>query len=136
MTHPNKVKGNTYERELVNQAKEKDLEAKRAWASDGRSLGLHEEVDLVVSGQKIQAKRRKKLLKGIQDMIEMLEHTDAVVFRQDKGTSHVLIPWSDYLELLANEKAAESRVSSGEREMLQQDVRELSVERRDEERKG
>lgn len=107
MTHPNKVKGNTYERELVNQAKEKDLEAKRAWASDGRSLGLHEEVDLVVAERKIQAKRRKRLLKGIQDMIGMLEHTDAVVFRQDKGESHVLISWEDYLDLLTNGKATE-----------------------------
>ena len=51
MTHRNKVKGNTYERELVNQAKDIGLEAKRAWASDGRSLGLHEEVDLVIDGK-------------------------------------------------------------------------------------
>ena len=105
MTHPNKVKGNTYERELVNQAKDLGMEAKRAWASDGRSLGMHEEVDLVVAEKKIQAKRRKRLLKGLQDMIGMLEHTDAVVFREDGGKSHVLISWSDYLSLLSNEQA-------------------------------
>ena len=30
MTHPNKVKGNTFEREIVNCAKNKNLEAERA----------------------------------------------------------------------------------------------------------
>lgn len=102
MTHKNKVKGNAYERELVNQAKDIGLEAKRAWASDGRSLGLHEEVDLVIDGKKIQAKRRKKVLKGLRDMVDLLEHTDAVVFREDKAKSHVIISWEDYLSLLSH----------------------------------
>lgn len=100
MTSPSKRKGNTYERELVNQAKESGMEAKRAYASDGRSLGEHEEVDLIVSGKRIQAKRRKKLLKGLNDMIGLLENNDAVVFRQDGCESHVLISWWEYLDLV------------------------------------
>jgi hypothetical protein len=99
MTHPSKNKGNGYERELVNQAKKAGLKAKRAYASNGQSLGMHEEVDCLIAGQRIQAKRRKKLLKGIQDMIGLLEHTDAVVFREDKCESFVLVRWSDWLDL-------------------------------------
>lgn len=111
MTSPSKRKGNTYERELVNQAKDSSLDAKRAYASDGRSLGHHEEVDLLVSGKRIQAKRRKKLLKGLNDLIGLLENNDAVVFRQDGGESHVLISWWDYLDFLKWEADGEQRKS-------------------------
>ena len=61
MTHPSKVKGNNYERELVAQARDKGLESERAYASNGRSLGESEEVDLIISGCRVQAKRRKAL---------------------------------------------------------------------------
>ena len=48
MTHPSKVKGNNYERELVKEAQAKGLEAERAYASNGKALGECEEVDLIV----------------------------------------------------------------------------------------
>ena len=43
-----KQKGNRIERECVNLAKGFGSESRRAWGSDGRSLGWHEEVDIVV----------------------------------------------------------------------------------------
>ena len=60
MTHPNKIRGNTLEREIVNKSKEAGLSAKRAYASDGRSLGFSEVVDVLVEDVTIQAKRKKK----------------------------------------------------------------------------
>lgn len=101
MSHPSKNKGNAYERELVNQCRDLGIEAKRAYASNGQSLGCHETVDLIANEKKIQAKRRKSLLKGLKDLIKELDHTDAVVFREDKAESFVLIRWQDYLELIA-----------------------------------
>ena len=62
MTHKNKVRGNNLEREIVNAAKDIGLSAKRAYASDGRSLGKSEVVDVVVENTTIQAKRRKKVI--------------------------------------------------------------------------
>ena len=64
-----KQKGNRIERECVNLAKEYGYESKRAWGSDGRSLGWHEEVDMTITiGDslkkdlfKFQVKGRKKL---------------------------------------------------------------------------
>ena len=38
MTHPSKIKGNNYERELVAQARDKGLESERAYASNGRCM--------------------------------------------------------------------------------------------------
>ncbi|MEM9369100.1 MAG: hypothetical protein AAGD07_24195 [Planctomycetota bacterium] len=98
MTHPSKTKGNSYERELVNSAKEHGLKAKRAYASNGESLGHAADVDLVVEGQRIQAKRRKNLPAYLQPS----DTTDAVVFRQDRGESLVLLSWVQYLGLIGS----------------------------------
>lgn len=100
MTHSSKIKGNTYERELVNSAKESGLESKRAYASDGRSLGYHEEVDLLVDGKRIQAKRRKSIARYLLPN----ENVDAVAFRPDRGETVVLITWWEYLDLLKGAK--------------------------------
>ena len=96
MTHPSKVKGNAYERELVNQAKLSGIDAKRAYASNGESLGMHAEVDLVVGGKRIQAKRRKSLASFMRPN----ENVDAVAIREDRGDTLIVISWAEYLELV------------------------------------
>lgn len=104
MSHPSKTKGNGYERELVNQCRSRGIEAKRAYASNGQSLGCHETVDLIAGSRKIQAKRRKRLLKGLQDLIDNLQHADAVVFREDKAESFVILKWQNYLDLIDSDE--------------------------------
>jgi Holliday junction resolvase len=96
MTHPSKVKGNNYERELVNQAKDLGLQSERAYASNGRALGECEEVDLVVEGCRIQAKRRKHL----PAYLALNEGVDAVTFRQDNDKTLVLVRWQDFLDII------------------------------------
>lgn len=98
MTHPSKRKGNNYERELVNFALESGLRSKRAYASNGKSLGLHAEVDLIVEDFLIQAKRRKI---GMSAAFTPSEHVDAVVCRGDAGESLVVMRWSDWLDMVA-----------------------------------
>ena len=104
MTHPSKNKGNSFERELVNQAIDSGLEAKRAYGSNGEALGFHATVDLVVEGQKLQAKRRK----AVPAWLGLSEHVDAVVVRADYKESLVLISWFDYLDYLKWRKASVS----------------------------
>ena len=104
MTSSSKNKGNCFERELVNQAKDSGLESKRAYDSDGRSLGHHEEVDLLVASKRIQAKRRKSIAKYLLPN----ENVDAVAFRPDRGETVVLITWWEYLDLV---KASQGEVS-------------------------
>lgn len=94
MTHPSKVKGNNYERELVKDAQAKGLIAERAYASNGKALGECEEVDLMVEGCRIQAKRRKHL----PQYLALNDGVDAVVFRQDNDDSLVLIRWEDFTD--------------------------------------
>ena len=93
MSHPSKLKGNRFEREIVDKAKDAGLDAKRAWGSNGMALGEHPEVDCVVDGTKIQAKVRKKL----PAYLIPSEEVDAVVFKQDRGEVLMLIRYGDWL---------------------------------------
>mgnify|MGYP003637242758 CR=1 FL=1 len=47
MASKSKAKGNRIERLVVNEFEKFYIKAQRAWGSDGRSLGLNEEVDVV-----------------------------------------------------------------------------------------
>lgn len=97
MPTPSKTKGNSYERELKNQAAARGLTAERAWGSNGRALGEVEGVDLTVAGCRVQAKRRKALAK----YLEIPEGCDVTAIRQDRGETYVLMRWEDFLDKLA-----------------------------------
>jgi Holliday junction resolvase len=104
MTHPSKRKGNRYEREIVEEAEAKGLEAERAFASDGRSLGESEECDVLIRGReemitdavRIQAKRRK----NIANYITPDEDVDIQVVRENYGDSLAIVPLGFFLDLL------------------------------------
>jgi len=100
MTHPNKQKGSNYEREIVNQAKELGLEAIRAYASNGLSLGKCEAVDLIIEGITIQAKRRKKLAA----YMAIPDNVDIVVMRGDREESLAVVPFEKILRLIKEGK--------------------------------
>ena len=95
MTHPSKRKGNTHEREVVNIAHSYGINGERAYASNGRSLGLHEEVDVLLEGDlRIQAKRRKK----IADWLKPTEVVDAVVVREDRGENYIILRYNEFCD--------------------------------------
>lgn len=100
MTHPSKRKGNFFERELVHLATESGLPAERAYASNGRALGHGEEVDVLIGGKRVQAKRRKALPAYLVPSDEV----DAVAFRADRGEPLVLVTLWEWLDLVACER--------------------------------
>ena len=101
-----KQKGNRIERECVNQAKEYGFESKRAWGSDGRSLGWHEEIDMIITTPlkqkgmpdpfKFQVKGRKK----IGELYKPCEHVYGQILKEDRKEALVTIRYKDLLELL------------------------------------
>lgn len=105
MTHPNKIRGNNLEREIVNTAKDMGLSAKRAYASDGRSLGKSEVVDVIVEDTCIQAKRRKKVAQWLYPSYHG-DDVDVVVTRMDRKESLAIIPLKRFLQLLKIKKEA------------------------------
>ena len=100
MPHPSKVKGNTYEREIVEKFQEQGIKCKRAWGSNGQSLGLHEEVDCLAEGDlRIQAKRRKK----IAEWLKPSEVVDAVVVKEDRGETYIIIRYKN-IDIIINKE--------------------------------
>ena len=94
MSHPSKLKGIRFEREIVDKAKDTGLkDVKRAWGSNGMALGEHPEVDCLIDGYKVQAKVRKKLPAYLIPSKEV----DAVVFKQDRGEILMLVRYEDWL---------------------------------------
>lgn len=108
MAHPNKIRGNALEREIVNQSKEEGLSAKRAYASDGRSLGYSEVVDCVVEDWTIQAKRRKKIAQWLYPEYHG-DDVDAVVTRMDRKEALIIMPLEKWIKMMKEIKDGKSK---------------------------
>jgi Holliday junction resolvase len=104
MAHPSKRKANRHEREIVRTAEAKGLEAERAYASNGESLGEVEACDVLIRGRddnvmedlRIQAKRRASIASYLQPP----EGTDAVVMREDRAENLIVLPLTAFLDLI------------------------------------
>jgi len=111
----NKLRGSTFERKLVNLAKALGLESKRAYASNGEALGEVKEVDLMVAGYRIQAKKRAKL----PAYLDIDKGVDMVVFSRDHGEDLTLVPYATVLEWILIAKLAADRVDHETKEAFQ-----------------
>lgn len=103
MPHANARRSKRHEREIVHAADEAGLEAKRAWNSDGRSLGESEECDVRITAPggtswTVQAKRRRTVANYLTS-----DGADVVVTREDRGENLVVLPLEDFLELLKSD---------------------------------
>jgi Holliday junction resolvase len=96
MPSKSKIKGNSFEREIVNLAKSIGLDAKRSYASDGRSLGESEKVDLVICGVTVQAKRRAK----IASYMKIPDDVDIVIIREDRGEPIAVVRLDKILKMI------------------------------------
>ena len=105
MTHSSKRKGNDFERWLVSICEASGIPAKRAYASDGRSLGCLPTVDLKIADWHCQAKRRKKL----PDYLQIPEGCDIVAVKQDRGEPMILLGFYDFLDLIKEAQYHASR---------------------------
>jgi len=133
MPSRSKQKGNRFEREVVNIAKERQIGAERAYASNGLSLGHTEEVDAVLDGKdkewRVQCKVRKNIAKWIKPNTE---NVDVQVVKEDRGTIYAILPFEDFLELIedpdkTNYKEEENRQLESERmQGIGQRIQELS----------
>lgn len=104
MPSTNARRSKRHERELVHAAKDAGIEAERAWNSDGRSLGEHEECDVRLEAPDgttwtVQAKRRKTIASYLT-----CENADVVVTREDRGENLAIVPLDILLDLLTEAK--------------------------------
>ena len=94
MPNKSKAKGNRFEREIVDAIELHDIKAVRAWGSNGKAFGHHEEVDILINDKiKVQAKVRKALPKWIAPS----EHVDVQIIKEDRGKMYVVQELNDWL---------------------------------------
>jgi len=91
-----KAKGTGYENELVKKLEKAGFDkVKRAWGSDGRSMGEAADVDILADSIKIQAKRRKTIPKWLS-----MGSCDVVMYREDRGITFVAMTFDDWIQCL------------------------------------
>jgi putative sterol carrier protein len=77
-------------------ASDAGLTSKRAYASNGMSLGLEEDVDCLVGEYKVQCKTRKR----IANWIKVPESCDVTAVKEDRGNTYIVIRYEDWLKLI------------------------------------
>ena len=106
MPNKSKQKGNRFERQIVEAVELHETKCVRAWGSNGRALGHHEEVDIVITDPatwddiKVQAKVRKALPKWIKPS----EHVDIQIIKEDRGKIYVVQELNDWLLTIKEKK--------------------------------
>jgi Holliday junction resolvase len=135
MPSRSKQKGNRFEREVVNIAKENNLKSERAYGSDGRALGENKEVDVIIDSiakkWRIQVKVRKKIAQWIKPDSKSV---DLQVVKEDRGEIYAVLPYKSFIDLVVErdyllENSEEFKDSARERE---QDELEYHRNRRQE----
>ena len=101
MPSKSKAKGNRFERLCVDIAKRHGLSSQRAWGSDGRSMGEHQEVDIKIEEYKLQCKTRKRVAKWLKPSKEV----DSQVVKEDGGEVFVIQPLERWLEMVKSLQA-------------------------------
>ena len=97
MPSRSKIKGSEFERRVTNLAKAEGIPAKRTWGSNGASLGLHEEVDVLINDEyKVQCKCRAKMAKWMKPN----DNVDIQIVKEDYGNIFVVIPYDKFLKLI------------------------------------
>ena len=110
MPSRSKIKGNQFETRVANLAKAEGIPAVRAWGSNGASLGLHEEVDVLIDKiWKVQCKCRAKIAQWIKPN----DNVDIQIVKEDYGEIFVIMPYKRFLKLIV-----ENRIDSIEENSL------------------
>ena len=96
MSSKSKAKGNRFEKECVEIAEQHGFQAKRAWGSDGRSIGKDAEVDVVINyllssemerEMDVQCKVRNKIAQYLLPP----DSCDITLIKQDRGEIYATI---------------------------------------------
>jgi Holliday junction resolvase len=100
MSSKSKSKGNRIERHVVNVFKEHNIDSKRAWGSNGVSIGEHEEVDVVAHINKkkwlFQVKGRHKIADYLKPNLEIV---DAQILKEDRQQALVVLSLDAWIKL-------------------------------------
>ena len=101
MANRQKEKGNRFEYQVRDAFISKGYDCKRAYASDGRSLGLDKEVDLLVKHNDKQYTIQCKVRKKISTFIKPSDDIYTQIIKEDRGDTICVLRLKDFIDLLA-----------------------------------
>ena len=92
-----KQKGNRFERECVEKAKKSGVTSERAYASNGKSLGEAETVDVMIVANSGRKRCQCKVRNRIAEYIKVPEGCDVTLIKEDRGEIYVVQKYDDWL---------------------------------------
>jgi len=120
MPNKSKIKGNTFERRIVNFFEAVGLSCRRAWGSDGRSMGLTEGVDGTLNDEyKWQAKCKAQ----ISPFYIPNEEVDFQIFKGNRTGTYATMTAQTLADMIArmNELYLEKESLEAENKTLQEE---------------
>ena len=120
MPNKSKIKGNTFERRIVNFFEAFGLSCRRAWWSDGRSMGLTEGVDGTLNDEyKWQAKCKAQ----ISPFYIPNEEVDFQIFKGNRTGTYATMTAQTLADMIArmNELYLEKESLEAENKTLQEE---------------
>jgi len=103
MPSKSKAKGNRFERLCVKIATSFGLNAQRAWGSDGRSMGEHQEVDIKIEDYKVQCKTRKRIAEWLKPS-EQIGDSHLQLVKESRGQIYAIMPMTKLMEIITQVK--------------------------------
>tara|TARA_Y100000310_G_C20017685_1_gene505937 strand:+ start:52 stop:366 length:315 start_codon:yes stop_codon:yes gene_type:complete len=97
-----KQKGNRFERECVEKAKNQGFYSERAYGSNGKALGEAETVDVIIIANGNKFKAQCKVRNKIPKYIKIPEGCNVVLFKEDRGDIYVLQKYDNWLSEIGN----------------------------------
>ena len=122
MANKSKAKGNRFEKECCSVAEEYGFAAKRAWGSDGRSIGKSPEVDIVIEysdvnglfDNSVELDIQCKVRKSIAEYIIPPDDCDFTLIKQDRGEIYACIKYEELLKLILETFNKEGNIGNTE----------------------
>jgi len=100
MSSKSKAKGNRFEKECCALAEDSGFKSKRAWGSDGRSIGKSAEVDIVIDYKSVSLDIQCKVRNKIAQYIIPPDDCNFTLLKQDRGEVYACIRYEDLLNLI------------------------------------
>ena len=112
MSSPSKAKGSRLERAIVKAFTDAGHDCKRAWGSNGRSIGMPDDVDNVATVNGVQLRIQAKARKKVADFMKPPASCNAAIIKEDRGDMLVVMRIQDFIDLLHESRSTQEQSHS------------------------
>jgi len=111
VSSPSKAKGSRLERAIVKAFTDAGHDCKRAWGSNGRSIGMPDDVDNVATVNGVQLRIQAKARKKVADFMKPPASCNAAIIKEDRGDMLIVLRLQDFLQYTRDTVQSEASTS-------------------------